>query len=123
MPRPTVVTVRVLGKLEGEIEALQNSKDEDKKEFMEFALSFINDTGKHFLEEYVSKENRLRCKQLVFPTGIKIDQKNKVYTPEVSIFYRLAAKKKDAEASNNSHLVPGSGHIPNGILISYCRYL
>jgi hypothetical protein len=76
---------------------------------MEFALSFIEDTGKHFLEEYVSQENRLRCKQLAFPAGIMINAKDKVYTPEISVFYRLAAKKKDAEASDYAHMVRVTG--------------
>ena len=34
-----------------------------------------------------------------------IDQKEKVYTPEISIFYRLATKKKDTEVSDNSLMV------------------
>lgn len=72
---------------------------------MEFALGFVEDTGRHFLQEYLSRENRLRCKQLVFPNGILINQKNKVYTPEVSVFYRLATMKKDAEASDLALMV------------------
>lgn len=55
---------------------------------MEFALSFIEDTGKHFLQPYITKEYRMACKQMLFPSGIYIDQNEKVYTPKVSTFYR-----------------------------------
>jgi hypothetical protein len=39
-------------------------REQDKREFIEFALNFITETGKHFLEPYITitKENRLRCK-------------------------------------------------------------
>jgi hypothetical protein len=72
---------------------------------MEFALSFIEETGQHFLEPYVTKENRLRCKQMLFPGGIRIKDKEKIYTPEVSASYRLATKKKDTEVSEISQMV------------------
>ena len=91
--------------LEAELERLTSAEEQDKREFVEFALGFIADTGKHFLEPYITKENRLRCKQLLFPGGIMIKGKEKVYTPELSTFYRLATKKKDTEVSDNSHLV------------------
>lgn len=94
-----------VAELETELERLENEEDEDKREFMKFALSFIQETGQHFLQPYVSRENRLRCKQMLFPGGIRIKDKEKVYTPELSIFYRGQATKKDAEASDNSHLV------------------
>ncbi len=55
----------------------------------------------------------MRCKNIVFPAGFYIDAHNKVYTPEISVFYRLAAKKKDAEASEISQMVPDSGLIAN----------
>lgn len=98
-----------LTQLEEKLEAITNTDHQDRREFMEFAMSFIQEAGKHFLDSNVSKENRLRFKQAVFPSGIMIDQKNKVYTPEISAFYRLVTKKKDAEASDNSHLVRVKG--------------
>lgn len=91
--------------LEERLEKLANKQYEDQKEFMKFALNFIENTSNHFLQEYVSRENRLRCKQLVFPSGFLLNQKNKVYTPEVSMFYRLAEKKKDTEVSDITHVV------------------
>lgn len=94
-----------LARLEAQLEGLTSKDEEDRKEFMEFALSFIEDTGKHFLEPYLTKEYRIVCKQMLFPAGIYINQDEKVYTPKVSVFYRGEAKKKSAEALNSSHLV------------------
>lgn len=95
--------------LETELEKLTNAEDEDRREFMEFALSFIQDTGRHFLEPYVSKENRLRCKQMLFPGGIMIRDKEKVYTPNVSVFYRLQSNKKARANDAQAHLVRVAG--------------
>lgn len=70
---------------------------------LEFAFSFVDGMGSNFLDpELVSQENRLRCKNLVFPAGFYLDENSKVYTPEISLLYRLATKKKDAEASEDS---------------------
>lgn len=95
----------LLIQLENDLEHLTKSEEDDKQEFMAFALSFIAETGQHFLEPYVTKENRLRCKQMLFPGGIRIKNKEKIYTPQVSVFFRGETKKKDAVASDNSHLV------------------
>lgn len=93
-----------LARMKAQLEKLTSEEEEDKKEFMEFALGFIHDTGKHFLQPYVSKEHRLVCKQMLFPGGIYINEEEKVYTPKVSVFFRGEVLKKDAEASDNSHL-------------------
>lgn len=94
-----------LSSLESQLQKLTSEEEEGRREFIEFALSFIQDTGKHFLEPYITKEYRMVCKQMLFPAGIYINLDGKVYTPEVSVFFRGVAKKKDAEASDNSHLV------------------
>ncbi len=97
-----------VAQLEAELERLTNTEEDDKREFMQFALSFVQDIGQHFLEPYVSRDNRLRCKQMLFPDGIMILNKEKVYTPKVSVFFRGEVTKKDAEASDNSYLVQHS---------------
>ncbi|MBL8159249.1 recombinase family protein [Candidatus Saccharibacteria bacterium] len=89
--------------LEDSLEVLQRKSETDKERFMRFACGFIDNMGGRFLA--ISQENRLRCKQVVFPAGFYLDEKNKVYTPEISPLYRLATMKKDAEASSNSFLV------------------
>jgi hypothetical protein len=63
--------------------------------------------GTSFLK--IEKEDRLRCKQIVFPAGFYLSESNKVYTPEISPLYRLATNKKDAEASDLARLVQQVG--------------
>ena len=90
-------------KLEDELEKLNEKADSDKEQFLEFAFAFINNMGSRFLT--ISHENRLRCKQIVFPAGFYLDADNKVYTPEISPLITLQATKKDAEASSVSQMV------------------
>lgn len=92
-----------IARLEEEVFKIKNEVDNDKDRFLRFALNFAKNTGSRFLE--VSAENRQRCKLILFPAGFYLDEKNKVYTPEISLIYGLATTKKGAEAPNNSHLV------------------
>lgn len=89
--------------LEEQLERLQNSADDDKERFLEFAWDFIDNTSSKFFE--ISKENQLRCKNLIFPAGFLIDKNNIVLTPEVSILYRYADNKKDLSELEKSLLV------------------
>ncbi len=89
--------------LEEQLSKLKYKSETDRERFLKFAFDFAENMGSRFLE--ISPENRLRCKQIVFPAGFYLDTNNKVYTPEISYLIRLAAKKKDAEASIDSHLV------------------
>ena len=91
------------------LERLNSEEENDKKEFMQFALGFIQDIGKHFLEPYITKEYRMACKQMLFPAGIYIDSEGKVYTNDLSVFHRGVIKEKSAEALNNSLLVRVQG--------------
>lgn len=92
---------------EERLEELRDSADEDKREFLEFAYEFVRNMGGSFLE--ISPENRLRCKQVMFPAGFVLNQNKKVYTPEVSVLIRLAGNRKDAEASQKSLMVRVQG--------------
>lgn len=98
-----------LASVEAELDRMYNEDETDKREFMEFALNFIQDTGRHFLEPYVTKEHRLKCKQMLFPGGIRILDKEKVYTPELSIFYRGGVTKTDTEVSDKARMVRVQG--------------
>lgn len=89
--------------LEDQLSKLKYKSDNDRERFLKFAFEFVENMGRRFLE--VSPDNRMRCKQIVFPAGFYLDADNKVYTPEISYLIRLAAKKKDTEVSDNSHLV------------------
>jgi len=92
--------------LEDKLEKLISTEAEDNERFIRFAFDFIDNMGSRFLDTgVVSRENRLRCKQIVFPAGFYVDKNKKVYTPEISYLYRLGTKKKDTEASIKSHLV------------------
>ena len=95
--------------LENELTQLQSLSDDDRAHFLRFAFDFINNTGKHFLDPELSQENRIRCKQILFPAGFYVDANQNVYTPEISTLYRLATNKKDTEVSLNSHLVRVQG--------------
>ena len=95
-----------VSKLEGQLFELQNVSENDKEEFMEFAYDFIDNMGSNFLDtELVSKENRIRCKQVVFPAGFYMNEDKKVYTPEISLLYRLATNKKDLPVTEKSLMV------------------
>lgn len=89
--------------LEEELVKLTQKADSDKDRFLRFAFDFINNMGAKFL--VIPQEDRLRCKQIVFPAGFYLDASNKVYTPEISPLITLQPKKKDTEVSENSHLV------------------
>lgn len=91
--------------LEESIESLALREDIDKSDFLEFAFSFIAMQSDRFFEESLSRENRRRCKQLLFPGGFYIDSDKKVYTPEISILYRLASNKKDLSETEKSSMV------------------
>ncbi|HUD05736.1 MAG TPA: recombinase family protein [Candidatus Saccharimonadales bacterium] len=82
--------------LEDSLEKLRDSAEDDRDRFLRFAFKFVQNTGDNFLDtNLVSKENRLRCKDVLFPAGFYIDKKNKVYTPEVSRLYRLATTEQN----------------------------
>lgn len=92
-----------VAELEVKLEGLKNEADTDRERFLQFAFNFVENMGSKFLE--ISPENRLRCKDIVFPAGFYLDKDKNVYTPEISLLFRLATIKKDAKASPNSHLV------------------
>lgn len=93
--------------LEEELSNLNNESDNDREQFLRFALDFANNMGSRFLQ--LSKDNRLKCKQIIFPAGFYLDENNKVYTPEISPLYRLATNKKDTEVSKNVNMVRVQG--------------
>lgn len=80
----------------------QDAKD-DKNRFLRFVFDLIENMGDRFLE--LSKEDRLRCKQIIFPAGFYLNAENNVYTPEISPLITLQTNKKDAEASDIDHMV------------------
>lgn len=82
---------------------LRNQNDNDLKEFLDFAFAFLDDKGKHFFE--LTEVDMKRCKQLVFPAEIYVDENKNVYTNEISAIFRGQNIEKDTEVSLKSNLV------------------
>jgi DNA invertase Pin-like site-specific DNA recombinase len=89
--------------LEDRLFDIQTESKMHKEEFLRFALEFMNNLGRSFLE--LPPDDRLKCKDIIFPAGFHLNKNKKVYTPEISPLYRLATNKKDAEASQKSLMV------------------
>jgi DNA invertase Pin-like site-specific DNA recombinase len=92
-----------ISELEDQLEGLKGEADSDKERFLKFAFGFVDNMGSHFLE--ISQENRLRCKQIIFPAGFGWDMDSEVYTPEISPLITLAGNKKDLSIDEKSLLV------------------
>lgn len=99
-----------IDKMKSEVQAYENEladitekTEDDKDRFLDFAFNFINDMGGHFFD--IDQESRMRCKQVMFPSGFYLDAQNNVYTPEISPLITLAATKKDTEMSKNVQMV------------------
>ena len=101
-----------IANLEEELTKIKHGVETDKERFIRFAFNFTDRMGSRFLK--ISPENRLRCKLILFPAGFWIDEKNKVYTPEISSLYTLATNKKDLSEIEKSFLVPACKRISNG---------
>lgn len=95
-----------ISSLEEELAQLRNGHDDDKEQFLKFAFGFIDNIGTNYFA--VTKESRKKCKQLVFPAGFFVNADEKVYTPEISVLYRLACNKKDLSETEKSILVQDS---------------
>ena len=93
--------------LKDKLAKLRSNADDDYANFLRFAYEFIDNMGNKFFE--ISRENRLRCKELLFPAGFYVNSHKKVYTPEISILIRLASNKKDLPKLEKSSLVRVQG--------------
>lgn len=102
--------------LEKQLDKLETKAEIDKEQFLRFAYKFAGDMGNRFLDPNLSQENRLRCKQIMFPAGFYVDDMKKVYTPKKSPLITVLTTKKGAEAPDISHLVLLTRRIPKGIL-------
>jgi DNA invertase Pin-like site-specific DNA recombinase len=91
--------------LKENLSKLRQNADGDQERFIEFALGFARSMGSRFLDPSLSQENRLKCKQIIFPGGFWINDNKKVYTPQISPLIRLASNKKDLPEIEKSSLV------------------
>lgn len=95
--------------LEYKISTIQASAAADEERFMQFALTWVDNMSENFLAPDLSKENRLRCKQILFPAGFRLNKNQKVYTPEISPLITLATNKKDLPETEKSSMVRVQG--------------
>ena len=74
---------------------IENRQNDNKQQFIDFALNFADNLGAHFFEIDLSliKEFKL----LLFPDGFFVNSDNKVYTTKISPFYRLREIKKSSD--------------------------
>ena len=93
-----------------QLEAVEKNLSKGRSDFLEFALEFIDNMGKHFFE--LPLEEIGVCKNILFPSGFWVDENKKVYTPEISLIYRERTLKMDAETSENALLVGDEGLEP-----------
>ena len=89
--------------LEEEQATLNEKTDTDKQRFLEFAFNFAINMQESFFT--LTPEDARKCKQILFPAGFYMDDYKNVYTPEISPLIRLAANKKDVEASDLARMV------------------
>ena len=85
------------------IDLLGEQHQSDLGDFLEFALNFLSDKGRHFFE--LNGTDMKRCKQLLFIGKIYVDADKNIYTHEISPILRY---KKDPEGSafaEKSHMV------------------
>lgn len=80
--------------LEDEICEIEERQNNNKQNFIDYALNFADNLGAHFFEIDLSliKEFKL----LLFPEGFFVNSNNKVYTTKISPFYRLREIKKSS---------------------------
>lgn len=91
--------------LEEDLDKLNHQARSDEERFLRFAFNFADSMGRHFLDTSISQENRLRCKQIMFPSGFYVDKNKKVYTPDISPLITLVVTKRDPFRSPNSRMV------------------
>ena len=95
-----------IAKLEAEIRNLTNNENENRGEFISFALEFADNLGRDFLR--LLPDDAKKCKLLLFPDGFFVDANKKVYIPKISPFYRYRANKKASDDANLTNLVPST---------------
>ncbi|NLA42884.1 recombinase family protein [Candidatus Saccharibacteria bacterium] len=93
----------MLESLREKLARFDQNHDADRERFLSFALERAENMEQHFLS--LPKDRLLQCKQMLFPSGFWVDTNQEVYTPEISIIYRLASNKKDLPGPEKSSMV------------------
>ncbi len=95
--------------LQDRIDNIQTTAAVDQERFLQFALAWIKQMGDNFLSPELSRENRTRCKQIMFPGDFRLDKNQKIYTPEISPLITLGTNKKDLPVTEKSSMVRVQG--------------
>ena len=88
-----------IGIIEGELVKAEDLES-DFNEFVEFSLDFVDNLKANWWT--LDHEDRLRCEQLLFPQLLRINNKRKVSTPEISAIYRYEVMKKTPAGALNT---------------------
>ena len=83
----------------GELESAQDI-EADFNEFVEFSLDFVDNLKTNWWS--LDHEDRVRCEQLLFPQFLRVNEKRKVSTPEISAIYRYGKNKKTPVGALNA---------------------
>jgi site-specific DNA recombinase len=90
-----------------ELEHQQSVREAD----IERAINFMTNTAAQWQNS--APDVKRRFQNMMFPEGLVYDSTNRRFgTTSISSLYRCIPKEKDAEASDNSHLVAGAGLEP-----------
>ena len=81
--------------VEEKVAELQGGNIENFEKFAEFGIDFATHLGSNFLN--LTPEYARKCKLLLFPNGIFVDDEKKVYISEISPIYRGRDTKKDSK--------------------------
>lgn len=90
-----------LVKLKQEISSIEQSiveaedTDKDFEEFVDFALGFVTDMKDEFWA--LEREDKQRCKEIIFPGEFLVSRSGKVSTQELSKLFRYSDTKKEPQ--------------------------
>jgi DNA invertase Pin-like site-specific DNA recombinase len=92
-----------LAKNQEKIDLLSEQHESDLGEFLNFALSFLDDKGERFFD--LSLVHKNWCTQMVFTGKIYVDANGKVYTHEISPILRYKKDPVGSAFAEKSHMV------------------
>lgn len=92
------------------IGAAEKSLAAGRSNFLNFAMEFIDNLGRHFFE--LTLEEVEVCKKILFPSGFWMDSNKTIYTPEISPLYRERTTKMGPLNPENCPMVGDEGLEP-----------
>lgn len=103
-------TVSEIEKEEKETKTLENELRGGRRNFLSFALDYIDHMGTQFFK--LPLDEVAVCKDILFPGGFWVGSDKKIYTREISALYRERTTKMDNELSKNALMVGCEGLEP-----------